>query len=401
MRILHTSDWHIGKKLKEHDRSEEFRKFLEWLEDVIAREKPNAIIVAGDVFDSRNPSAESQEMYYSFFGRIAGKSCRHAVIISGNHDSALLIDAPAGIMGRCNIHVIGRSCEDEIITLNDENGLPEMIVCAVPFLRDRDLRTIRENDTLEDIERGIKAGIMNHYAEIFERARKIRGDNNIPIVAAGHLFLEAGKTQTDEGERSMYLGTAIKVGTDIFPEDIAYTALGHLHSPQAIGRENIRYSGSPIAMTFGEWGTQKSVSIVDFDGQNFAGVKEIPVPVWQMMARISGDMAGIAQEIRGLIGLNKSVWAEVTYTGEQPAGDIQSLLEEMVKDSAVEVLSIRNESAQKVTDSNSEHETIITLNDIKPREMLNLYFKERGISEETQKIFIPLYEEILREMELD
>ncbi|MBQ4431828.1 MAG: exonuclease subunit SbcD, partial [Synergistaceae bacterium] len=313
MRILHTSDWHIGKKLKEHDRSDEFRKFLEWLGDVIAAEKPDAVIVAGDVFDSRSPSAESQEMYYSFFARTAGTSCRDAVIISGNHDSPALIDAPAGVMGRCNIHVIGRPRENEIITINDSDGRPGIIVCAVPFLRDKDLGTVRDGDTFPEIERGIKEGIMSHYAGIFGKAREIRGDMDIPIVAAGHLFLEAGKTLTDEGERSMYLGTAVKVGTDIFPEDVAYVALGHLHSPQKVGRENIRYSGSPVALTFGEWGVRKTVSIVDFDGRNFAGVKEIPVPVWQKMARISGDMAGIEAELRGLMGMNESVWAEVTY----------------------------------------------------------------------------------------
>ena len=134
MRILHTSDWHLGKRLKDHDRSDEFRKFLAWLEGVIKDEKPDALIVAGDVFDTRYPPVEAQEMYYTFLANVAGKTCRNIIITAGNHDSAPFIDAPAGIMGRCNVHVIGRPCEGEILTLSDSQGRQEAIVCAVPFL---------------------------------------------------------------------------------------------------------------------------------------------------------------------------------------------------------------------------------------------------------------------------
>ena len=399
MRILHTSDWHIGKKLKEHDRTTEFRKFFAWLADVTARENIDALIVSGDIFDSRNPSAVSQEIYYSFLAEIAGKSCRHAVITSGNHDSAALIDAPAGIMSRLDVHVVGRSRKDEIITLNDESGNPEMIVCAVPFLREDDVIPAVNDEASEKSVR-IREGIKSHYAEIFSRSLETRGDYDIPIIATGHIFLQSGKTQPDEGERSIYLGTAPNVGTDIFPEYIAYTALGHLHSPQRIGRANIRYSGSPLAMSFGELGATKTVSIVDFDGKNFAGIREIEIPVWQKMTRIAGDMAGIEREIRSLIALNESVWAEVTYTGNTQPVNLQERLAEMVRDSAVEILSIKDESPRETGGKNTPS-TPITIKDMKPIEMLNLYFEEYRIPQEERDIYMPLYMDILREMEID
>ncbi len=393
MRILHTSDWHLGRKLKEHDRSEEFRKFFEWLENVIAREKPDALIVSGDVFNNFNPPIEAQEMYYTFLGKIAGKSCRNIIIISGNHDSAPFIDAPAEIMRRCNIHVIGCACPNEIIALNDPHGTPEMIVCAVPFLHDGDVRAVRAEDTFAEIEREIKAGIMRHYAEIFERAREIRGEAEIPIVATGHLFLEAGKTQIGEGKHATYLGTAIKVGTDIFPEDIAYVALGHLHSPQKVGRDNIRYSGSPIAMTFGECETQKSVSIVDFEGCNFAEVKEIPVPVWQIMKRISGDMAEIERRLRELGGLNKSVWAEVAYTGRESPGNLQDRIDEIVKGCpSVEVLSVVDDRQYM------EHTKEFggrKLEDISLEKMFDHLMNTRNVSAEKRELFKKMYFEII------
>lgn len=395
MRILHTSDWHIGKKLKEHDRINEFRKFFAWLAEVIARENVDALIVSGDIFDTRSPSADAQEIYYSFLAEISGKTCRHAVITSGNHDSAGLIDAPGKIMSRIDVHVVGHS-RNEIITLKDSSGKPEMIVCAVPFLREDDVM-LSVNDESSDKSGKIRAGIKSHYAEIFTRALEVRGDSNIPIVATGHLFLQRGKTQPDEGERSIYLGTAPNVGTDIFPEYLAYVALGHLHSPQEIGRANIRYSGSPLAMSFGEWGVTKTVSIVDFDGRNFAGVREIEIPVWQEMRRISGDMAGIEREIRGLFALNESVWAEVTYTGNTQPIDIQEKLTEIVRGSKVEVLSIIDAENYVLPGNNDEFDGK-TLDTIDPVKMFEHLMKTKGTPKEKHEKMKELYGEILQKV---
>lgn len=410
-RILHTSDWHIGRKLKERDRAEEFQQFFEWLSEIINSEKIDALIVSGDIFDNSTPSSQAQELYYSFLAKVSKSSyCRHIVITSGNHDSASFIDAPSEIMKMCKIHVVGKASDDksrEVIELKDSNGQTELIVCAVPYLYERDLITARKDDTQADRDSRIKAGIISHYEEVFREAAELQKTNDVPVVSMGHLFLEAGITRTDEGEHSLYLGTAIKVGSDIFPENIAYTALGHLHSPQSVGRVNIRYSGSPIALTFGELGVQKSVSIVEFEGKNFKEVKEIPVPVYQIMTRISGDMAEIERKIRNLAELKKSVWVEVTYTGSEIVGDIQERLNEILKDyenndyENVEVLSIRNETVHEITAHDTEKPLPATLENIKPLEMLEFFFKENEIPKETQEIFTPLYKEILREMELD
>ena len=410
-RILHTSDWHIGRKLKERDRAEEFQQFFEWLSEIINSEKIDALIVSGDIFDNSTPSSQAQELYYSFLAKVSKSSyCRHIVITSGNHDSASFIDAPSEIMKMCKIHVVGKASDDksrEVIELKDSNGQTELIVCAVPYLYERDLITAKKDDTQADRDSRIKAGIISHYEEVFREAAELQKTNDVPVVSMGHLFLEAGITRTDEGEHSLYLGTAIKVGSDIFPENIAYTALGHLHSPQSVGRVNMRYSGSPIALTFGELGVQKSVSIVEFEGKNFKEVKEIPVPVYQIMTRISGDMAEIERKIRNLAELKKSVWVEVTYTGSEIVGDIQERLNEILKDyenndyENVEVLSIRNETVHEITAHDTEKPLPATLENIKPLEMLEFFFKENEIPKETQEIFTPLYKEILREMELD
>ena len=283
-RVLHTSDWHIGRRLKTRERFEEYQKFFNWLENIIVYENIDALLVAGDIFDNTTPSTKAQDLYYSFLAKIMNTNCRHVIIISGNHDSPALLDAPKEILRNCDVHVVGTACEnpeDEIINLNGE-----LIVCAVPYLRDRDVRTLKPEDNI-DAGQELQQGIANHYAKVFERAEELQRDSNIPVIAMGHLFARGGKCNSDEGVRSLYVGTAVDVSTEIFPDFLTYTALGHLHSPQFVGRENIRYSGSPLPMTFSESKTPKSVYVLDLDGKNLAGVHEIEVPVFQRLARIT------------------------------------------------------------------------------------------------------------------
>lgn len=401
LKILHTSDIHIGRKLKDRDRTKEFKEFFVWLEEQIINEGIDMLLISGDIFDNTTPSVQAQEIYYSFLGRIAESKCRHIIIISGNHDSALFIDAPSEVLKHCKVHVIGQACEnpeDEVIMLKDSDGHEEAIVCAVPYLRDKDVRTVSIDDSFRDIDRALQAGIKSHYERVFNHARKLQGDSNIPIIAMGHLFLKNGRTSEGDGVRSLYVGTSIQVGSEIFPEDITYTALGHLHSPQYIGRENIRYSGSPIAMGFGEAGQDKSVILIETDGRNIAEMKEIHVPVFQRLERISGDMKQIENGIKLLGTQNESIWLEVTHTG-RPEINLQERLNDCVKNySSIEILSVYDESIPdelKLTHVNDD------LEKISPVDMLNLLLDGKNIPEEQRKILIPLYQEILRELGVD
>lgn len=399
MKILHTSDWHIGRRLKEHDRFDEFRKFFGWLEDLINREKIDVLLVAGDVFDNTTPSVQAQDIYYNFLSRLAKSKCRHTVIISGNHDSPAFIDAPSELLKLNNIHVIGQACEnpeDEIITLHD----PDLIVCAVPYLRDRDVRKANASDNFEDIERALKYGIKQHYERVFTRV-KSDNSNNLPVIAMGHLFIHNSRIIHGEGVRALYVGTAVEVESSIFPEYITYTALGHLHSAQKAGRDNIRYSGSPIAMTFGECETQKSVTIIELeDGK--ALTREIPVPVFQILKRISGDMNHIIAEIRTLALADKSIWLEITYNGQEFIGDLQERLGRLIKDfPKLEILSIYNEGGRALKADNADNSIPEGLENISPMQMLEMCFDANKIAKSERKNLTALYQEILREMEID
>ena len=400
-KVLHTSDWHIGRKLKEHDRLEEFKKFFDWLEKLIHDENIEALLVAGDIFDNTNPSTQAQNLYYSFLSKIAKfPSCRHVIIISGNHDSPAFIDAPSELLKLCKIHVIGQACENpekEIIELRDNSGELELVVCAVPYLRDRDVRVISAFDNPTDTERALTEGIKKHYSKVFESAQKFQDD--VPVIAMGHIFVRGGKTQPDDGVRSLYVGTALQIDGGIFPDWLTYTALGHLHSPQTAGRKNIRYSGSPLAMGFGEAGQTKSVYILELDGKNIAGLREINVPEFQKLERIHGDLTEIFSQIQNFNAQNKSIWLEITYDGNEIIADLQEKLQAFTTAYPnIEILSVHNE-CRKI---NIQTPQIIDgLEKINPLEMLELRFNADNTSPEQREIFRPMYKEILHEIGAD
>jgi DNA repair protein SbcD/Mre11 len=162
MKFLHTSDWHLGRSLYDRKRYEESERFLAWLTDLIIKEQISLLLVAGDVFDSTLPSHRAQELYYRFLTGLLKSPCRHVVIIGGNHDSPTLLNAPGELLKVLNIHVIGSATEhpeDEVITLKNSSGAAEAVVCAVPYLKDRDLRTVEAGETMHDKARKLIEGI--------------------------------------------------------------------------------------------------------------------------------------------------------------------------------------------------------------------------------------------------
>ena len=396
MKILHTSDWHIGRRLKNKDRLDEFIKFFDWLENLIARENIDILLVSGDIFDNTTHSVQAQNIYYSFLYSIAKSQCKNCVIISGNHDSPAFLDAPSDLLKLSNIHVVGRASQnpdDEIIILHD----PDLIVCAVPYLRDRDVRAANLNYSFQDIENALRAGIINHYEKIFYRAQEIQQNFNAPIIAMGHLFVRGGRTNIDDGTRSLYVGTSVEIGSDLFSRDyINYTALGHLHSPQFIKHENIKYSGSPIAMTFGESEITKSVSIIELDNNNLQ-IQEIPVPVFQKLEKISGGSDKIYSRLRTLAENNESVWLDITYTGNKLISEVKEVLQAFSKEfPLIEILSIHDESSRALSQGKILNSFTQELDEITPLEILEMCFDENNISEDDREIFTRLYQEILQ-----
>jgi exonuclease SbcD len=368
LKLLHTSDWHIGRTLYSRKRYEEFEAFLTWLAETIQQNEIDALLVAGDVFDTSAPSNRAQELYYRFLCRVAASCCRHVIVVAGNHDSPSFLNAPKELLKALDVHVVGSSTEspeDEVLVLRNEQDAPELIVCAVPYLRDRDIRVAEAGESVEDKERKLIDGIRTHYATVAALAEQKREElgANIPIVGTGHLFTAGGQTVDGDGVRELYVGSLAHVTAGIFPACFNYLALGHLHVPQKVnGSEIIRYSGSPLPMGFGEAKQQKSVCQVEFHS-TAASVQLIDVPVFQKLERVKGDWDGISSRILELTATDTQGWLEVIYDGTEVIGDLRERLEAAISGTQMEVLRIKNNRIiDRVLRQIHEEETLDDLN---------------------------------------
>ncbi len=349
MKIVHTADWHLGRLLCGRRRYEEFTAFLDWLADCLAAQQADVLLVAGDVFDSSTPSHRAQELYYRFLFRVRETGCRHVVVTGGNHDSPSFLDAPRELLRHMNIHVVGAAAgdsRDEVLVLADSSGEVALIVCAVPYLRDRDVRTVAAGETPEDKQRKLIEGIVRHYAAVCREAQQRRDalGRPVPIVAMGHLFAAGGRTVEGDGVRELYVGSLARVGVDAFPACIDYLALGHLHVPQTVAdRPDMRYSGSPLPVGFGEAGQEKSVLLVEFDELRPA-VTTIAVPCFQELVRLQGGLQHILERIAALKSAQSRAWLEI-ICDDGAAGELAARLQDAVAESRLEILRIRNPGA--------------------------------------------------------
>ncbi len=401
MKLLHTSDWHLGRSLYGRKRYEEFSAFLDWLVNTIEEEKVDALLVAGDVFDTTTPSNQAQALYYRFLCRVAASCCRHVVVIAGNHDSPSFLNAPKELLRALDVHVVGsltEALEDEVIVLRDGDQ-PEAIVCAVPYLRDKDIRTVEPGETIDDKNAKLVEGIKQHYQAVCEIAEQKQAEFNVsnnspvPIIAMGHLFTAGGKCVEGDGVRELYVGSLAHVGREVFPASIDYLALGHLHVPQAVGGiEHIRYSGSPIPMGFGEAAQQKRVVLVEFN-RSSPTVQELPIPCFQPLVRIAGALDDIRERVEGLIKEESNAWLEVEYTGKEVVASLREMLDEMLVDSNMEIRRIVNRRVMERVISRTVEEE--TLDDLTPEDVFKRCLDVYEVPDEDREELVLAYREIV------
>jgi len=401
IRLLHTSDWHLGRTLHGRKRDEEFAAFLDWLIETVELEAVEVLLIAGDIFDTSAPSHRAQALYYRFLSRISGSNCRHLVVIAGNHDSPTFIEAPKALLHALDVHVvgaIGQDLNDEVLVLRDQEDRPELIVCAVPYLRDRDIRQSEAGETIEDKERKLIEGIRAHYAEVVALAEQRRAelDQWIPIVGMGHLFTAGGLTQDGDGVRELYVGSLAHLSASIFPDSLDYLALGHLHVPQKVaGSESIRYSGSPLPMGFGEARQVKQVCLVDLAPENIR-VSALEIPVFQPIERIRGSWDVIATRLGELAAADSPSWIEVIYEDEALIGDLRERLDEAITGTKLEILRVRNDRilAQALGQTQLDE----TLADLDTEEVFSRCLESQKITIDQRPDLLHCYREILADL---
>jgi DNA repair protein SbcD/Mre11 len=404
MKILHTSDWHLGRSLYGRKRYDEFVAFLDWLAQTIEEKGIDALLVAGDVFDTSTPSNRAQELYYRFLCRVSTSCCRHVVVIAGNHDSPSFLNAPRELLRALNVYVVGsmtEPLEDELIVLHKDEQ-PEAIVCAVPYLRDKDIRTVEPGETIDDKNAKLVEGLKKHYADVFDIAEKKRsefektGHKNIPIVAMGHLFTAGGKTVDGDGVRELHVGSLTHVGEDVFPSSIDYLALGHLHVPQAVGgAEHIRYCGSPIPIGYGEATQEKKVFLIEFNN-TAPNILEIKVPCFQQLVRIVGSLDDIHSKVEQLKKEESRAWLEIEYTGGDIIGNLWDIVDEALADSAMEIRRIKNNRViDRVIRTITEDET---LDDLDTNDVFKRCLEAFKVPDEDRKELTDSYNEIIHSL---
>lgn len=399
MRILHTSDWHLGATLCGRKRYDEGEAFLNWLTRTITIEGVEALIIAGDIFDSATPSNRALELYYQFLGRAARSGCSHIVVTAGNHDSPSLLAAPKELLSALDIHVIGTITDDlsdEVFILHDNSGDPALILCAVPFLRDRDIRISEAGEGIDEKKVRLLAGVRDHYQRVCMVAesyqQRLTGD--IPIVATGHLFAAGGTIMNDDGVRELSIGNLIQVGSESFPSCIDYLALGHLHQAQLVGGvQSRRYSGAPLAMGFGESGKEKEVVIVDINPDGQLIINPLPVPSIRRYGQITGDLNKVLSCLGDLKFSGRPVWVEVQLDDPRVVPGAREEIYGLVDKSVVEVLRVKNTGIGAASISHLPDQE--SLEDLNPMEVFRRCLSSGEEPEENWDDLIMAYREIL------
>jgi exonuclease SbcD len=351
MRLIHTSDWHLGQYFFTKSRAAEHQAFLRWLTEQVEQLQVDALIVAGDLFDTGSPPSYARELYNRFVVELQSSGCQ-LVVLGGNHDSVATLNESRELLSCLNTTVIANAqseIEQQIVVLTQRDGQPGAVLCAIPFLRPRDLLTSRAGESGSQKQQALQEAIAEHYQRLYQAAcaRRDALGLRIPIVATGHLTT-VGVT-TSDSVRDIYIGTLDAFPAQAFPP-ADYIALGHIHRAQNVAKsEHIRYSGSPIPLSFDELGKAKSVFLVDFAEGELQQVTPLEIPTFQPMQLIKGDLQQIEAQLRQFAEYQGAlpVWLDIEVATQDYLSDIQRRIQQLAEDLPVEVVLLRRSKEQR------------------------------------------------------
>ena len=386
LRLFHTADWHLGHCLHGVSRQLEHQQFLDWLLDELQNRQADVLIVAGDIFDSANPSAAAQAQLYEFLVKARTRQpALNIVLIGGNHDSASRLDAPSSILNALGVTVVGGLVRDEgginwdrlIVPLTNAAGEIKAWCGAMPFLRNADLPTtvmdggrdcspqssaFPPSMEVRSVASGLEpmrpdeqdnepliAGVKSLYAQLFSKlqAKAIQGES---LILTGHCYMVKGCV-SELSERKILGGNQHALPIELFPEDIAYVALGHLHLAQKVGEnDHIRYSGSPIPLSFDESHYPHQIVQVDIETGQPVETLAIKIPRSVDLLRIpnSKDFTVLSDALAQLeqldfdenLPVEQRPFVELRIKLEKPEPSLRQQVEEVIAKLPVRLLKI-------------------------------------------------------------
>lgn len=386
MRIIHTSDWHLGQHFYGKSRAREHQQFLDWLVEQSQSQKIDAIIVAGDIFDTGTPPSYAREMYFDFIAKLHQADCQ-LVILAGNHDSVAMLSESQKLLQQLSTKVVSTASgnlSEQVFILKSLKTDQQAVICAIPFIRARDIVKSYAGQSASEKQQSLQQAISAHYQVLFEHAQTLSTQQQdkatrLPIIATGHLTTIGASVS--ESVRDIYIGTLEAFPASEFPA-ADYIALGHIHRPQKVTKsEHIRYSGSPIALSFDEAKTQKSIVIAEFKNGELGEVTLSNVPCFQPLAIVKTHLDTLTQDITAVteslaleLSASKStsqekIWLDIEVESAEYLLDLSARIEQIVKDFPVEVLLVRR--SKKARQQMPSHEKKVTLSELSVQEVFD------------------------------
>ena len=411
MRLFHTSDWHLGQTLHGQERDFEHACFLDWLLGQLKLRQPDALLIAGDIFDTVNPPVKAQERLYDFIVQAHEQQPKlNIVMIAGNHDSGSRIELPAPLMRRLRTHALGRvqwlddgvlDSDRLLIPLTNARGKVTAWCLALPFLRPAEVTGAHLG---EDYLRGIGQVHERLIAAALERRKPGQA-----LIAVSHAHM-AGGSVSEDSERSLIIGNAEALPASLFSKDISYVALGHLHKPQRVNREErIRYSGSPIPLSFSEIGYQHQILEIELDGNTLASVESRLIPRAVHLQRLGpAPLAEILEQLADLPVVDllddpqRQPWLEVRVRLDEPQPDLRQQLESALDGKAVRLVRIGAEYAGNREGEDMDDAALVELGQMTPQELFSRAWAQaygNAVDEQTLADFALLLQDVQQQEE--
>lgn len=393
MRIFHTSDWHLGQHFMGKSRESEHQAFLDWLLETVESERADALVVAGDIYDTGTPPSYARAMFNRFIVSLRATACRAAVFVGGNHDSAATLNEARELLACLDTHVAGKIMEDpadHLIPLARQDGTPGVVLCAVPFIRPRDLIQSTAGQSGREKKLALAQAISRFYKQQFNAARAAHPD--LSVMATAHLTVLGGKSS--ESVREIYIGSLEAFNANLFP-GFDYIALGHLHQGQKVsGSDLIQYSGSPIPLSFDEGKKEKQLLCIDFSGDGQPQIKSVRIPCFRRLLTLSGSLEEIAQTLSDLPEPvnGRTSWLEVEVAEDAFLPDLTARVQAMIENQPLELLRIRRK--KKKTTAAGEEEIPDMLEEMNEEEVFQRRLDEEEMDRAVQERLMGMFREV-------
>ena len=400
MRILHTSDWHLGQHFMGKTRQAEHQALIDWLLTQVTEQAIDAVLVAGDLFDTGTPPSYARELYNQLVLRLHAAGVP-LLLLGGNHDSVAVLGESRDLLA-CLGTVVVAAADDpagQVQVLKARDGTPGAIVCAVPFIRPRDVLQSQAGQSAEDKQLSLQQAIARHYAAVFAAAEAKRDELALPlpIVATGHLTTVGASAS--EAVREIYVGALEAFPTAAFPP-ADYIALGHIHRPQAVGgHQHIRYSGSPLPLGFDEARQEKQMLLVDLDSRGLRGVTPLPVPCWQPLIAIETSLAGLPAAIGSAAARGSAArpaWLEITIVEDDYLADLTARIQSVCEGWPVEVLRVRR--ARSGQAGSMARQAVETLAELSPAEVFARRLATEELTDELRTALEVRYRSVVADL---